>query len=51
MRAYKPSRIVLVAALSLVATAGLAHAAKVTVLTAGRIHTMATAHPRAQAMP
>lgn len=50
MRAYKPSRIAQVVALSLAAMAIPAHAAKVTVLTAGQIHTMDTAHPRAQAM-
>lgn len=50
MRAYKPSRIILTATLLLAATAIPAHAAKVTVLTAARIHTMDTARPRAQAM-
>ena len=50
MRACKPSRIAQMLALSLGAMAIPVHAAKVTVITAGQIHTMDTAHPRAQAM-
>lgn len=50
MRVLKPSRITKVVAPWLIAMAMPVQAAKVTVLTAGTIHTMDTAHPRAQAM-
>lgn len=50
MRGFRHSRVGQAIALSLIVAALPAHAARITVLSAGRIHTMDTAHPRAQAM-
>ncbi|TWI09537.1 hypothetical protein IP93_02154 [Lysobacter ruishenii] len=50
MHGFRHSRLGQVIALSIVAASMPVQAAKVTVLTASRIHTMDTARPRAQAM-